>query len=224
MVSPRSTLIDLALDIVDGDGAGSSLSTSGISFLDFSNFKGSQSLLVSASSPRKQHCTFSDFKKSRSALLSASSKNHKSISFCFDEYDEVREISHINDFSQKKIDRLWFSHEEESVIREECLELVGRFDAGEVMDKEVMLGLEKHTKAGLEPVKKLRRVVNETVFSLQKVQQRISVTKPNLIAKFYERISIKPALEARLRALELALEVKTESGISNAMRKGKNVD
>jgi hypothetical protein len=188
MISPRSTLIDFALDLVENDDVGSS-STSDISSLDFSNFK-----------------------RNHSQLLSACKEQHKLKFVCFDEYDEVAEISHINDFSQKKIDRLWFSPEEQSEIRAECLELVERFNAGEVMDKEVMLGLEKQTKAGLEPVADIRQIVNEAVFSLQKVQQRTFVAEPSLlIAKFYEASCAKPCLEARLSALKLALEVKTES-------------
>jgi hypothetical protein len=194
-MSPHSSLLDLALSIVEDDGVGSS-STSDISCLDFSH----------------------NFKRSQSQLLSASRKQHKSKSVCFDEYDEVAEISHVNSFSQKRIDRLWFSHEEQEETREECLELVGRFNAGKVTDKEVMLGLEKHTKAALEPLEKLRQVLYETVFSLQKVQkaqQRISVTKPNLIAEFYGRSCAISALEARLSALKLAVEVKTEICLSS---------
>ena len=211
MLSPRSTLIDLALDIVDDDGAGSS-STSDISFLlDFSNnFKTSQSQLFSASRQSQ----------SQSQLLSAARKPHKSKSVHFDEYDEVAEIPHVNDFSQKKIDRLWFSREEQSEIREECLELVERFESGEAMDKEeVMLGLEKQTKACHKQFLKLRRIIKKGVFRLQKVQQRTSVAEPNFIAEFCELSSAKPALQARLSALKLALEVKTEIGLPKTIQK-----
>lgn len=69
-----------------------------------------------------------------------------------------------------------------------------RFNADEVMDKEVMLGLERQTKDGLERAQ-VRRVVNETVFSMQEVQQLMSFAKSNLIAKFYKRSCVKPALK-----------------------------
>jgi hypothetical protein len=57
----------------------------------------------------------------------------------------------------------------QSEIQKECREFIRRFNAGAFMDEEVMFGLEKQTKAGLEPVVKLRQVVNETVISMQKV-------------------------------------------------------
>lgn len=88
------------------------------------------------------------------------------------------------------------------------------------MDNDVMLDLEKQTKAYLEPFKKLRRIVNDTVFSLQKFQQGTSVAQPNLIAKFCENNSvIRPALIARLSFLKLAMEVKTEIAVSNTIYK-----
>jgi hypothetical protein len=188
-MSPRLSLIDNAFDVVEDDGFGNSSTSDISSSLDFSNFK-----------------------RSQSQFLSASKKQQKSKSVCYAEYDKVAEISHIKDFSQKKIGRLWYSYEEQSEIREECREVVRRFNTGEFMDKEVMFGLEKQTKAGLEPVADIRQIVNEAVFSLQKVQQRTFVAEPSLlIAKFYEASCAKPCLEARLSALKLALEVKTES-------------
>jgi hypothetical protein len=189
-MSPHSTLIDFALDVVEADDVGS-LTMSDVSFPNLSNFKRSQSQLLSAS--RKHQ------------------KKSKSVSF--DEYDEVAEILHINEFSKNMIDSLWYSCEEQSDIRKGCLELVVRFNSGEVMDKEIMLGLEKQTKAGLAPINKLRRVVNGTVFSLQKFQQRTSLAEPNLIADFYEKMCAKPALEAYISALKLAVEIKIDLGL-----------
>jgi hypothetical protein len=182
---PRSKV---ALDIVDDGDVGSS-STSGII-----SIKRSQSQLLSVST-RKQH------KKSKSV--------------CFFKYDRVKEISHINDFSQKKMERLWFTLEERSETREECRELVRRCDAGQVMEEHVMFGLEKQTKVRLEPFLKFRRGIIETVLSLQKeAQETISVAQqPNLISNFYEKSCSRPALQARLSALELALEVKTETAV-----------
>ena len=194
---PRSSLIDLALDIVVDDDLNSS-TTSFKSFVDVSKFKRSQSQLLSAST-----C--------------ASRIQHMSKSVRFDEYDKVKEVAHVNNFSQKKLDRLWFSPEERSETRKECLAFVRRFNAGEVIEKDAMLGLEKQTKASLESFTKHRRIVNDTVFSLQNFQQGTSVAQPSLIAKFYEKSSVKPALQARLSALKLAMEVKTEIAVSKTM-------
>jgi hypothetical protein len=188
-----SNLVDFALDIVEADDVGIS-TMSDVSFPNLSNFKRSQSQLLSASRTKQQ-------KKSKSVR--------------FDQYDEVAEIPHINDFSKNRISRLWFSSEEQSETRKGCLELVGRFNSGEVVDKEIMLGLEKQTKAGIAPINKLRQAVNQTIFSLQEFQQRTSAAKPKLIAEFYKKSCAKPALEARLSALKLAVEVKIEIGESH---------
>jgi hypothetical protein len=194
-MSPRSSIILHAFDVAEDDGLGNS-STSDISSLDFSNFK-----------------------RSQSQSLSVSKKQQKSKSVCYAEYDKVVEISHRKDFSQKKIGRLWYSHEEQSGMREECREFVRRFNDGEFMDKDVMFGLEKQTKAGLEPVVKLRQVINETIFNLQRVLK--SGAKPDLIAKFYESSTAKSTLEARLSALNLAVEVKIEIGLSKTIQRVK---
>jgi hypothetical protein len=195
-MSPRLSLIDNAFDVVDDDGFGNSSTSDISSSLDFSNFK-----------------------RSQSQFLSASKKQQKSKSVCYAEYDKVAEISHIKDFSQKKIGRLWYSYEEQSEIREECREVVRRFNTGEFMDKEVMFGLEKQTKAGLEKFVKLRQVINETVFNLQKVLK--SGAKADLIAKFYETSCAKSTLEARLSAMKLAVEVKIEIGLSKTIQRVK---
>ena len=201
---PRSiTLVALNLDvdIVEDDGGfllGTTSTTSDSSFDDSSNFKRTESQLFSPLN-RKQH--------------------NKSKSVCYDEYDKVQEISHVKDFSKTKMDRLWFSRDERSETQAECRDLVRRFNASEVMTKDAMLGLERQTNAYLEPFLKRRRVVNGTVFRLQqKAHQRTSVLDRHtnsLIAKFCESSSVKPALQARLIALKLALEVKNEIGVSN---------
>jgi putative alpha-1,2-mannosidase len=196
-MSPHTTLIDLAIGLTEDDGVGSA---------------------TASDTP-----ILSKFKRSQSQLFSASRKQHKkSKSVCYNKYDKVAEISHVTSFSQKKIDRLWYSSKEQSETRKECLELVGRFNAGKVMGKEVMFGLEKQTEVGLKPAKKLRRAVYKVVFSLQEAEHVTSLAaRTSLIADFCERTCVKPALEARLSALKLALEVKTEFCLSNTIPKVK---
>jgi hypothetical protein len=194
---PHSNLVDFAIDVIATEDFDTSIS-SDLSLINLPSFKRSQASSVSAANSKKQ-------KKAKSVR--------------FDEYDEVAEITHINNFSQRKVDRLWWSHQEQSEIRKTCLDLLRRFNAGEVMDEEEMLGLEKQTKACAEPVKRLRRVVNETVFSLQEAEQvTSSAARTSLIAEFYGKSCAKPALEARLAALKLAVEVKTEIGLSYYIR------
>jgi hypothetical protein len=97
-----------------------------------------------------------------------------------------------------------------------CFNLVVRSNAGDVMDEEEMLGLEKHTKAVAKPVKRLRRAVYKAIFSLQEMEQvtSSSTALTSLIAKFCEESCAKSALKARLSALKLAWEVDTEIGLS----------
>jgi hypothetical protein len=195
IMSPRSSIIDHAFDVA-GDNGFDNSSTSDISSLDFSNVK-----------------------RSQSQLLSISEKQLKPKSVCYAEFDKVIEISHRKDFSQKKIGRLWYSFEEQCEMRAECRALVQRFNDGELMEKDILFGLEKQTKAGLEPVVKLRQVINETVFNLQKVLK--SGAKADLIAKFYETSCAKSTLEARLSAMKLAVEVKIEIGLSKTIQRVK---
>jgi hypothetical protein len=190
MPPSHSSLVDFDLDIIETEDFNASISSS------------------EPSSSR--------FKRRQASLVSAAGKKQKKVqSVRFDQYDEVAEVTHINNFSQKKVDRLWWSRQEQSEIRETCLDLVRRFNAGELMYKEEMCGLEKHTNAGAKPVKRLRRVVSEIVFSLQEADQVMSsAARTCLIAELYQKNCAKPALEARLSALQLAMEVKIETGIS----------
>jgi hypothetical protein len=191
---PHSDFVDIALDVLEAE--------------DFSNASISSDMYLP---------NLPSFKKSQGSLASAARKQQKKVksSVRFDEYDEVFEVRHINEFSEKKINRLWWSQQEQSEIREACLDLVRRFNAGEVMDKEEMLGLEKQTNDGAEPVKRLRRAVNETVFILQEADQVTSSARPrtSLISEFYQKSCAKPVLEARRSASQLAVEVKIETGI-----------
>jgi hypothetical protein len=191
---PHSNFVDIALDVLEAE--------------DFSNASISSDLYLP---------NLPSFEKSQGSLASVSRKQQKKVkSVRFDKYDEVVEVPHINDFSEKKIDRLWWSRQQQSEIRETCLDLVRRFNAGELMYKEEMFGLEKHTNAGAEPVKRHRRAVNKTVFILQKADQVTSSARPRTcsIAEFYQKSCTKPVLEARLSALQLAVEVKIETGFS----------
>jgi hypothetical protein len=150
-------------------------------------------------------------------LVSAASsmQQKKTRSVRFGKYDEVEEITHINDFSQEEVDSLWVSHEEQSAVKRACFSLVNRFNAGEVMDREEMLGLEIQTKAVADPADRLRRAINYVVFSLQEAEQATSLAvRTSLIADLYEKRCAKSALEARLSALKLTMEVNTEISLS----------
>ena len=188
---PHSNLVDFALDVIDTEDCNGSTSD------DRSFIKWSQHSLASATSSKQQ-------------------KKAKSV--CFDQYDDMVEIEHVDDFSQEQVDDLWWSPQEQHDIRMTCCNLVERSNAGDVMNKEEMLGLEKHTHAVAKPVKKLRRAVYEAVFSIQEMEQASSSSagaQPSLIAELYEESGCaKSSLKAHLSALKLAWEVDTESDLS----------
>ena len=157
-------------------------------------------------------------KMSQHFLASAAGKQQKrGKSVCFDQYDDIVGIKHVDDFSQEEIDELWWSPQEQYDIRITCFHLVTRSDAGDVMDEEEMLGLENHTKAVAKPVKIIRRAIYEAVFSLQETEQvtSSSAARTNLIAEFYEESCAKSSLKARLSALKLAWEVNIEICLSS---------
>jgi hypothetical protein len=179
---PHSNLVDFAFDVDFNKNASIS---SGISFND--SFRINPDFLVSAASKQQQ-------------------KKAKSVSF--GQYDEVEEITHISDFSQAEVDSLWVSRKEQSATRRACFSLVHRCNAGEVMDKEEMRGLEIQTKAVADPAKRLRRAVNKVVFSLQEAGHVTSLAaRTSLIADFYEKRCAKSAVEARLSAFKLDTEI-----------------
>jgi hypothetical protein len=186
---PHSNLVDFAFDV---DFNKNALISSAISFSD--SFRINPDFLVSA----------------------ASKQPKKAKSVRFGQYDEVEEITHISDFSQEEVDSLWFSRKEQSAIRRTCFSLVNRFNAGEVMDKDEMRGLEIQTKAVADPADRLRRAVNKVVFSLQEEAEHVTslAARTSLIADLYEKRCAKSALEARLSALKLTMEVKNDTEIS----------
>jgi hypothetical protein len=193
---PHSNFVDFALDTLEAEDFSNASISSDLYLPNLPSFEKSQGSLASSAASRKQQ------------------KKVKSVRF--DKYDDVVEVPHINDFSEKKIDRLWWSRQEKSEIREACLDLVRRFNAGEVTDKEEMRGLEKQTNDGTGvPVKtRRRRAVNQTVFILQEADHQVTssaLPRTSLIALFYQKSCAKPALEARLSALKLAVEVKIEA-------------
>jgi hypothetical protein len=146
----HSNIVDFALEVIETEDFNASISSSGIYFND-------------------------SFRINRDSLVSAAIKQQKKAKYVrFDQYDEVEEIPHINDFSQEEVDSLWWSHEEQYETRKTCFSLVDRFNAGEVMDKEEMLGLEKRTNAAADPVERLCQVINETVFSLQQEADHVT--------------------------------------------------
>jgi hypothetical protein len=193
---PHSNLVDFAFD-VDFNNA---LISSAISFSD--SFRINQDFLVSAASKQQ--------------------KKAKSVRFGQCE-DEVEEITHINDFSQEEVDSLWFSHEEQYAIKRACCSLVRRFNAGEVMGKEEMLGLEIQTEAFAERTDRLRQDVKNVVFSLQEAEHVTSLAvRTSLIADFYEKRCAKSALQARLSALKLTMEVNAEIVPADRLRRAVN--
>jgi hypothetical protein len=180
---PYSTHFDFALDVITED-----CNTSTSSDLSFIT--------------KSQH-------SSASAVVSKQQKKAQSV--CFDQYDEMVEIQHIDDFSQGQVDDTWWSPQEQNDIRMECSHLVGRLNAGEVMDPEEMLGLEKHLKAVTKRMKRVRQSVYEGVFSLQEMEEvTSSAERTIMIAEFYKNCSATSALKARLSALKFALEVDTD--------------
>ena len=186
---PHSNLVDFNLDLFEYEDDNSSTSS------DLTLIKISQHSLVSAASKQQ-------------------TKKAKSV--CFHHYDDIGEIKHVDDFSEEEIDELWWSPQEQCDMRMTCLNLVGRFNAGDVMDREEMLGLEKHTKVVAKPAKRLRRAANAAVFRLQETEQvaSSSAARTSLIAEFYEVSCVNSALKARLSALKLAWDVLLDTEIS----------
>jgi hypothetical protein len=184
---PHSTHFDFPLDVITED---CNTSTSS----DFSFIK------------RSQH----------SSVLTVSKQQNEAKSVSFDEYDDVVEIQHIDDFPQEQVDDIWWSRQEQYDLRRTCFHLVGRANEGYVMDKEDMLGLEKHLKTVAKPVKKLRRDVYEAVFSLQEREEvSSSADRTRMIAEYIENSCAQSALKAHLSALKLAWELDAPDELDN---------
>ena len=154
--------------------------------------------------------------KRRQALLLTSSSSGKQEkpntsqrkSVHFNVYDAIAEVPHLNDFSKKKINRIWYTSVEQRAIRRICIDLVERFDVGEDMSHEEMLGLMKRTRGNSKATKEARRAGADAVFALQGIQnEQDGVFLSEQIAKLYKKITAESELDAHNLALEIAAEV-----------------
>jgi hypothetical protein len=153
-----------------------------------------------------------NFKRSEGSRRAASKqlqeKNGKCKSVHFDEYDETVEISHKNDFSDEKRNRIWFSSQEQAVIRESCFYIILQSDAGEEMDPDDLLGLEKQTQAGSDKLDVHLQDASDAVFKLQNIQKLGGVSHPDQIAKFYQKSTVQSVEEAHAWAVKLAADLR----------------
>jgi hypothetical protein len=124
----------------------------------------------------------------------------------FEVYDAITEVSHINDFSKKKINRIWYSYDEKQATRKICIDLVKRFDAGEDMSHVEMLGLQKRTRDTLKDLTLARRSSADAVFGLQRIQNKRDLLSEQ-IAELYKKSAAESELDAHKLALQLAAEV-----------------
>jgi hypothetical protein len=126
----------------------------------------------------------------------------------FNAYDAIAEVAHINDFSKKKINRIWYSYDEQRATLNICIDLVKRFDMGEDLRHEEMLGLRKRTRENLKALKETRRAGADAVFALQGIQnEQDGVLLSEQIARLYKKIAAESELDAHKLALQLAAEV-----------------
>jgi hypothetical protein len=154
-------------------------------------------------------------KRRQASLLTSSSpgklkKPYKSQqqSVRFDVYDSIAEVPHIDDFSKRKINRIWYTGDEQRANREICIGLVNRFDAGEDMSHEEMLGLEKRTREALKGVKAARRAGTYVVFGLQGIEnEQDGVLLSEQIAELYKKTAAESELDAHEWAFQFAAEV-----------------
>jgi hypothetical protein len=128
----------------------------------------------------------------------------------FDDYDEIREIASVKDFSDEQKRRLWFTEDEITSIREDCLAVVNLVNEGhplvDVDELGGIYGLEKSTKAlEMQMLEVTHRCIN-TVIGIQRAKRKSE--KKDFAAKMYFLQSAKATLDAHVYAIELANEVK----------------
>jgi hypothetical protein len=129
----------------------------------------------------------------------------RSHSISFNNDVEIFEIPNMSDLSDEEIGSLWYSRDEKDLIRYKCAMIVGRMDAGEVLDES--RGLEMHTDSSLEKLRWVKSCAYEAVLGMQKFENFKGVALPDLMAELCHKCTASCQQEAHQRALRDASDV-----------------
>lgn len=107
----------------------------------------------------------------------------------FSPYDQVAEIPHFKDYSDKEKNNFWFVYNELNAIRKECERHCIRLEEeGKAVDFCVR-GLDQHTKTHNEQRCAIKGIVEEGVFKLMKYQHLAGVDVSLVLSQLYQKLS-----------------------------------
>ena len=89
----------------------------------------------------------------------------------FAKHDEIYEIPHIDDMSDKEVDAVWLSREEMNEVRQEAKSIVSQIDQAVSMGL-CIRGLDQHTKCYMTRRRAENDLIFEAVIRLQPFKER----------------------------------------------------
>jgi hypothetical protein len=122
----------------------------------------------------------------------------------FADFDDVSEITHIFDMTQKEIDAVWISRDEHFAIRRQCRDIVLTLleqAASSGANKEAIVcprGLDQHMPASTTKQAATRLQMYDSIEAIQSFGIETALdTTPSLIAKLCQKISAPSVSAAR---------------------------
>ena len=150
-------------------------------------------------------------RRSKKKIVSLTKEQRPKHSVCFEKYDLVYDIPHIDDMDDKQVDSIWYTPDEMKQITKTAKNIVRDVNAGvlDVCDDDV-LGLEKHTTSATKLRKDQLNDIYDAVLGMQSFQKRRGLSLPHTVADICRKQTESSKQEAYEKAIRDALAILEE--------------